>query len=393
MIQKSIYHLNNVILPFWKSLKDEKGFYGEVTYNLEINKHAVKGIILNSRILWFFSNAYLVAKDIDSLKYANHSYNFLKNYCIDNVNGGVYWSCNSDGSPHSTEKHTYNLAFAIYALSSYYEATKEEGALSIAFQLFDVIESKCKDEIGYNESFNINFELTENDKLGDNKEFIERGIKVEKTMNTVLHLIEAYTEFFKITKREDVKRALIKLLNLVYDKVYDFENYKQHVFFDRSYNYIGDVHSYGHDIESAWLIDRALIYLNDNDINKKRFTQFNTKMINNVLEQAFQNNLLYNEKAFNKVDKTRVWWVQAETVVGLINEFEKSKEIHYFNKASKTLDYILNKMVDKRENSEWHWCLDENEKNTFKKPIVESWKCPYHNGRMIFEIIRRGIYV
>ncbi len=393
MKQKSISHLNNVILPFWKNLKDEKGFYGEVTYDLKINKKAVKGVILNSRILWFFSNAYTVAKDEDSLKYATHAYNFLKNNCIDKTYGGIYWSCNSDGKPLDTEKHTYNIAFAIYALSAYYDATKNCDALNIAFDLFNVIESKCKDDLGYNESFDIYFNPLQNDKLSDNPQLNEAGIKSEKTMNTVLHLLEAYTEFFKVTKDENVKKALINLLHLVYTKVYDLKNDKQHVFFDKNYNSVANVHSYGHDIESAWLIDRALSYLSDNDINKNKFNEFNTKMVDKVLEEAFENNLLYNEKVFDNIDKTRVWWVQAETVVGLINEFEKSNDFHYLDKANKTLDYILDKMVDKRKNSEWHWCLDELDNDSSKKSIVEPWKCPYHNGRMIFEIIRRDIDV
>ena len=52
-------HLEQVILPFWKGLRDEKngGYAGYVSYNLTADFGAVKGCILNSRILWFFSRA------------------------------------------------------------------------------------------------------------------------------------------------------------------------------------------------------------------------------------------------------------------------------------------------------------------------------------------------
>jgi len=45
-------------------------------------------------------------------------------------------------------------------------------------------------------------------------------------------------------------------------------------------------------------------------------------------------------------------------------------------------------MLDPREGSEWFWYVNEDH-TPGDGPIVEPWKCPYHNGRMCMEVIRR----
>ena len=89
------------IIPFWKNLRDDEfgGYYGYMGYDLKLDKKAEKGCILNSRITWFFSNAYTLLKDESLLKEADHGYAFLKDHCIDKENGGIYWSMNYDGTP------------------------------------------------------------------------------------------------------------------------------------------------------------------------------------------------------------------------------------------------------------------------------------------------------
>lgn len=150
MVEEIKKHLTEGIIPFWKSLRDEEfgGYYGWMDQNLQIDKRAVKGCILNSRITWFFANAFLLFKDESLLAEAKHGYEFMQKYCMDRERGGVYWSLNYDGTPEDTTKHTYNQAFAIYALASYYDASGDQGALNTAMELFHIIESRCMDEIG-----------------------------------------------------------------------------------------------------------------------------------------------------------------------------------------------------------------------------------------------------
>lgn len=377
-------HLTRDLIPFWEGLTDDiyGGFYGYLGYDLTLDKQAVKSGILNSRILWFFSNAYLLLGEERLLDYAKHAFLFLKDHGIDQEFGGVYWSLSFDGKPEDTTKHTYNQAFAVYALSSYYDASGDEEALHMAKKLFTLIEEKCKDEFGYLEAFDRKFEPIENDKLSEN------GVLAEKTMNTLLHMFEAYTELYRVSQEKDVAGQLRFMLDLVADKVYNEDAGRQEVFFDKTWNSLIDLYSYGHDIEAAWLIDRGLKILADPEYEKKMAAIIGA-ITENIYNRAYIGHSLVNEAENGVVDTTRIWWVQAEAVVGFLNGYQRFPNRTKYLEASKDIwGYIKNNMVDKRAGSEWYAALDEHGK-PLEKPIVEPWKCPYHNGRMCFEVIRR----
>lgn len=377
-------HFTQKLIPFWEKLKDHEngGYYGYLGYDLKLDKKAVKGCILNSRILWLFSNAYLLLGEEDLLRDAEHAWEFLKHYCVDRENGGVFWSLTYDGKPEDTTKHTYNQAFAIYALSSYYDASGDKEALEFAKELYELIEAKCKDEYGYQEAFNIRFEPEDNDKLSEN------GVMAEKTMNTLLHVFEAYTELYRVTKWDTVADNLRFMLDLIAEKVYNPEIGRQEVFFDRTWHSLIDLYSYGHDIETAWLVDRGLEILND-PVYTAKLSPITKTITENIYKRAYINHSLVNEAENGIVDTTRVWWVQAESVVGFLNGYEKSPEKkEYLEAVMDIWGYIQKYLIDPREGSEWFWSVDENGKPV-EKPIVEPWKCPYHNGRMCIEVIRR----
>mgnify|MGYP001064092340 CR=1 FL=1 len=384
MRERAEEHLRKKLLPFWEKLKDEEngGFYGYMDFDLNVDKKSVKGCILNSRILWFFSNAAMILKDSSLLEYADHAYQFMADHCLDKENGGIYWSINFDGSPADTTKHTYNQAFAIYALSSYYDATKTPEAIAEAIKLMEIIETKCTDEIGYLEAFDRNFFPVENDKLSEN------GVIAEKTMNTLLHVFEAYTELYRVTKHELAAERLRFMMNTIADKIYNPNKRRQEVFFDREMNSIIDLHSYGHDIETAWLLDRGLEVLGDKTMTEK-LTPITRALTARIYERAYVNHSLLNECERGVDNTSRIWWVQAEAVVGFYNGWQKQKRAEYLEASENIFDYIMENLVDPREGSEWYWELDENGRPTSKKPIVEPWKCPYHNGRMCMELIRR----
>ena len=259
MVEEVKSHLLNNIIPFWKGLRDDEygGYYGWLGYDLVLDKKAVKGCILNSRITWFFSNAYTLLKDESLLEEAKHGFAFMKEHCMDKENGGIFWSIEYNGVPSDTTKHTYNQAFAIYALSSYYEASGDEQALDMAKELFHIIETKCTDEFGYKEAFDKSFHEIENDKLSEN------GVIAQKTMNTLLHVFEAYTELYRVAKLPEVKERLEWIMDTFAEKVYNPELHRQEVFFDEKWNSIIDLHSYGHDIETAWLMDRGVEILGE----------------------------------------------------------------------------------------------------------------------------------
>ena len=377
--------LQERIIPFWQGLKDDEfgGYYGLLDYDLRLDKKAVKGCILNSRILWFFSSAAMCLKDKGLLENADHAYRFMMEHCVDQELGGVYWSVNYDGTVCDDTKHTYNQAFAIYALAAYARATGKQEPIQLAWKIFDIIESKCRDEGGYLEAYTRDFKPASNEKLSEN------GVMATRTMNTLLHVFEGYSGLYQATKDPRIETRIREMMDIFVEKIYNPGLRRQEVFFDADYNTLIDLHSYGHDIESAWLLDWGCSLLEDEQLNARLIPLF-TEMAQNVYEKAYHGAGLYNECERGVDEKKRIWWVQAETVVGFMNAWQRNPEMTHFLKASQEVwEYIQEKIIDKRDGSEWYWAVHDDGTPDSTREIVEPWKCPYHNGRMCIEMIRR----
>lgn len=384
MREEMVSHLKEQLLPFWQSLRDEErgGYVSFVGQDLKRDPMGERGCILNSRILWFFSEAANALKDESLLCYADHAYRALLSM-MDGKNGGVYWSMTADGQVMDSTKHTYNQAFAIYALAAYARVSGSQEALEKAVQLFELIEEKCTDEYGYLEAQKADWTPESNEKLSEN------GVMAEKTMNTLLHVLEAYTELYRVGRDERVKKRILFILDLLERKIYNPEKRRQEVFFDREYNSLIDLSSFGHDVETSWLADRTLEVLDDSALTA-RIRPMLMSMAQEVYEKAFTPHGFMNECHNDKVDTTRIWWVQAEALVGFVNAYQKTGESKFLDAARSQWAYIKEKMIDPRPMSEWFWSVDEQGTPIPGKPIVEPWKCPYHNGRMIFEIMERS---
>ena len=256
--------LTERIIPFWRGLRDDVagGYIGYVGYDLKRRPEAERGCILNSRILWFFSEAYMALKDPELLDEADHAYEMLKRM-TDRENGGVYWSILPDGSVADPTKHTYNQAFAIYALSAYHRASGSKEALERALELFDLIETRCTDGKGYLEAFTADWKPESNEKLSEN------GVEAGRTMNTLLHVMEGYTGLYEASGDRRVREKLIFIFDIFENKIYNREKRRQEVFFDLDYNTLIDLHSFGHDIETSWLAGHTLDVLGDEKLSAR----------------------------------------------------------------------------------------------------------------------------
>lgn len=375
--------LTEHIIPFWMGLRDDTlgGYIGQVDFDLARRPESERGCILNSRILWFFSEAYMALGDSSLLDEADHAYEMLCRM-TDSEHGGVYWSMNSDGTVFDGTKHTYNQAFAIYALSAYHRASGRGEALERAEELFDIIESRCFDGNGYLEAFSVDWNPAGNDKLSEN------GVEAGRTMNTLLHVMEGYTGLYEANRSEKVRERLYFILDVFEKKIYNPKKRRQEVFFDLDYNTLIDLHSFGHDIETSWLMDHTLEVLDDAELTL-RIRPLLLNMAAQTYDFAFTDHGFCNESENGKVDTTRVWWVQAEALLGFLNAYEKTGEQRYLSAAHSQWVYIRDVLCDPRGGSEWYWSIREDGTPNIK-PIVEPWKCPYHNGRMCLEILRRG---
>lgn len=384
-LKNEIYkELTKRILPFWMKMKDDKngGFFCKVSYDLEIDKKAHKGVIALSRILWTFSASYNELRDEKYLEMAHHAYEFLKRKGRDDEHKGLFWLLDYEGNPIDTRKHIYVQAFGIYALSEYYKATNSREAFNIALELYDVIKEKGYDDNtkAYREEFSKDWIEMPNEMLSEN------GIIADITMNTHLHILEAYTNLYSVWPDKQLRQDLIDLIYTFSDKFYDKETKFLRVFLNKKWQSMIDLKSFGHDIEASWLIDEAVksIQLKDEKINKMIMD-----IGYNIADYAIQKDgSLINEEENGAKDYTRVWWVQTEAIVGFLNIYEKNKEEEIQLLIKGLWDYIKKNMIDNRKGGEWFYSIEKDGYPT-KREIVEPWKAPYHNSRFCLEVIKR----
>ncbi|MCR5676245.1 MAG: AGE family epimerase/isomerase [Lachnospiraceae bacterium] len=390
-------HLRERLLPFWSRLRDEEngGYYGLVTDDLVVHRDAEKGCILNSRILWFFSECYRALGDEAALEEARHAYRFLTDAFLDKGPGGVYWSVTADGRPLDDSKHCYCQAFAIYALASFAQAENGSDATAarkLAEDLYRLIETKMRDAGGYGEAFTRDLRPASNEKLSEN------GVEAARTMNTALHVLEAYTELYMANGDPEVKQSLMGLLDLFLDRIYLRDEHRLGVFFDKDYHSLIDLYSYGHDIEAAWLIDRALDAVGDY-VREPAAREMTATLTEAVYRSAYREEGTYASlltECERGVDlEARVWWIQAEAVNGFLNGMQAatargdpSAAGRYAEAADKIWKYICDRVIDPRPEGEWFWFAADGG-HDHDKPVVDPWKCPYHNGRMCMEVMRR----
>ncbi len=381
--------LTGHILPFWEKLIDEKngGFYGRMEYDGTLKPGAVKGGILTARILWAFSNAYKVLKDEQYLKYAKHAYEFLTGPLWDDEYGGVYWTVNADGEePAEDLKHGYCQAMSLYAISSYYDASGDEKALMRAMEIYDILENEMHDEFGYKESFTRDFRWAENEKLSEN------GVEAAKTMNTNLHVFEAYTELYRVSGYPQVADKICELLELFANKIYNPDKQRLDVFFDDDFNPIIDLHSYGHDIEASWLIDRGVEIL-ESSLYESKMAPIVDALVSNVYSKGMDplHSSVYMEAENGNIKKTRNWWTQCEAIVGFLNAYKKDEtQVQYAQAVIDIWEFVKTYLIDKRVGGEWLQEVDVLNNPVDILPIVGVWKCPYHNTRMCLELIKRS---
>ena len=377
-------HLTGTILPFWEKLADEAcgGFYGYVDKNLRVKRDADKGCILHSRILWTFSTAARILGDGVLKAYADRAYDFLRRF-EDREHGGVYWSVTHDGRPADTTKHTYCQAFAIYGLAAYYRLTGNREALDKAAGLCRLIEEKCRDAEGYGEAYRADFSPESNEKLSEN------GVMASRTMNTLLHVLEGYTELYRAWPdeglREKGKQALARFLHTIYNR----PAHRLDVFFDADFHPLLDMQSYGHDIEASWLLWDSVTALLP-EAEWPPYRDMCLDLARSVRQRAFTDHGLRNECVDGEVNELRVWWVQAETMLGFANAYSLTQDEAWLECLRVQWAAIRRMIVDKRPGGEWYWSVYENGDLT-ERPMVEEWKCPYHNGRMCLWLMEANL--
>jgi mannobiose 2-epimerase len=376
------------ILPFWmtKMIDSQNGgFYGRIDGSGHVYKEADKGCILNARILWTFSSAFRIFNNPDYLKMAERAKDYLLDHFFDKEFGGVFWLVDHKGKIKDGKKQIYAQAFAIYGLAEYYRVTKDISCLEIAIGLFRLIEQYSYDVKlgGYFEAFNREWGTIDDLRLS------AKDANEKKTMNTHLHVIEAYTNLYRIWKDDLLKKQLQNLIEVFINRIVNSQTFNLKMFFDEAWNDKTDLVSYGHNIESSWLIYEAATVLGDETLIKK---------VENVclgIAEASKAGIMADGSMIYEIffgsghiDSDRHWWVQAETVVGFLNSYLLSGKKEYLNLSLAAWRFISDHLID-RKNGEWYWSVNNSLLPNLKEDKAGFWKCPYHNSRMCMEILER----
>ena len=363
---------------------EQGGFYGEIAADNSPVKSASKGIILNARILWFFSE---VAQEVDTPAYrtcAVRAYDYVMAHFFDTEYGGVYWELNAAGEPINTKKQVYAQAFTIYALCAYYQLTGDAQALARALECFNLVEQYAIDHQheGYLEAFTREWGVIADLRLS------EKDLNYPKSQNTHLHILEAYTTLHQAHPAPEVNAALKYNIRMFDKYMIDRNTYHLRMFMDLEWNDFSPGYTYGHDIEASWLIAKALESLGD-EAYSAELTPTLIKIAQVTVNEAIgEQGQVIDSYDFSTrgTNMDTVWWVQAEALVGFLYAYTTSGEEQFYRAAENVWQFIKTYQID-HVNGEWLWLSSLNELNADPYYKVGFWKCPYHNGRAMMEAI------
>lgn len=381
--------LQNEILPFWiNNAVDHEygGFIGRLDNTHQHYKKADKAVVLNTRLLWTFSAAYRVLNEQIYLELATRSFNYLENHFYDPDFRGFYWSADYKGSPADTKKHAYAQAFAIYAYSEFYRASGNHLALKRAVETFKALEEHGFDPEngGYSEAFDRQWNELEDARLGDG------DADEKRSMNTHLHIMEAYTNLYRIWPDSRLESRLKHLVNHILEVIYDPEIHHFIGFFTGQWKAKSQTYSYGHDIEAAWLLIDAAETLGDNQLiqrTRDEARNIGRATLDEGVDRA-KGGMYYIGDAGSPKDRDFHWWVQAEAIVGFLYIYELTGDDDYLNAATELWEFIQDHIRDKKH-GEWFFRVSEDGFPYENEDKIGPWKCPYHNARACMVLMER----
>lgn len=380
--------LTGNILPVWmKYLPDRArgGFYGAMTNSWQIRDDVPRSAILCARILWTFSAAFRRFAMPSYREIADWAYAYLIGVFGDDEYGGVYWSVDKDGAPVMAHKHHYAQAFAIYGLSEYYRATRQAESLAVAQELFDLLEAHAFDSThgGYIEGSRRDWRALDDMRLS------EREINCRKSMNTLLHILEAYTNLLRAWQDASLMEQHRGLLQVFAAHVIDPETGHLRLFFDDDWRSLKRADSYGHDIEASWLLWEAAACHDDPALHAQ-IRELALRLAEAVHREGrdADGSVFYEGNPEGLLDDGKAWWVQAEAMVGFYNAYQLSGRAHFAEAAWDCWDYIQQKVVD-RTHGGWYKQLDRAGNPDFEHFKAGPWDCPYHHSRACLEMMTR----
>jgi len=387
--------LRKNILDVWfpRCLDEQRGgFDAEFSRDWKKGNDRVAFIVFQSRMTWISATVAQRRPELREqyLKYARHGLDFFRTRMTDREQGGMFWEVGADGTPTMQgQKHAYGISFGFYAAAAVYEATHDKAALDLAMNTFRWFDEHAHDASngGYYETLTREGRRVGIDQLDSPMPpmFVPNAFPAAyKSMNSHIHLLESLTELYRASKDPTVGKRLEEMLAVVRDKIV-VEPGCMNLFFRPDWRPVPDYDSFGHDIETAFLMIEAAEALGRADDQK---TWHVARMIvDHALAFGFDNqNGGFYEKGSaleNPYDFKKTWWVQFEGLNALLLMHDRygRETPKYWDAFLKTWHFITDRMADKEFGGFYMEVERDGAVKNHSK--ASQWKAAYHDGRAL----------
>ncbi len=354
-----------------------------------------RSIVYQSRLTWTAAQAALhrPAQEFLYRGFARHGAEFLRAQMWDAQNGGFFWQIERGVAQSDGEKHAYGNAFAIYALSAAFRATRDPEALRLAQQTFWLLDQNAHDARngGYFEALRRDGTPILAPPAPDrNEDLIGTGYGF-KSMNTHIHLLEAYSALYQIWPDAQLKARLTELFELVRDRIH-VEPGALNLYFTPDWRPLPDHDSYGHDIETAYLLNEAAHILGRQGETKTRRAV--RALVDHTLNIAFDadnGGIFDGGGVFGGITKSdKVWWAQAEA----LNAFLMMHELYgngpdadrrYWDAFLQQWEFIREHQIDP-VNGGWYSLVSKEGVAPVGRVKSNRWTESYHQARALINV-------
>jgi mannobiose 2-epimerase len=382
------------------------GYFSDVNYKWELSGRQNKMIVQQARHIWSLSNAYEYYHDKKYLEYAQHGFEFLRDVMWDKKYSGFYDLVDREGNVIKTDgqvvKKAYGNAFALYGLAAYYRVSHDTSALNLAVKTFEWFE-----QYSYDPEFGGYFQFIS--EVGKPFKDGFQGTP-PKDQNSMIHILEAFTELYKVWHDELLKQRLTSLLYLIRDVVVNKTGY-MNLFFNRQMNHISfkdlgrdikpyqfdlDHVSFGHDVEIAYLmLETSHILGIKNDTSTLRIAN---QLVDHSIKYGFDKKrggifdrgyYFMNKTEPEIIKKSKEWWAQYEGLNSflMMSQLNSQKSEHYYDLFVKQWDYIKSYIIDHEHRGSFWGGIDVEDEN-IKGAKGTIWKVNYHSSRALINCIR-----
>ncbi len=371
------------------------GFFTTFAADWSRKSEALRTTVSQGRMTWTAAEIARRRPDLkdEYTRYASHGAEYLATVLWDSQYGGFFWAVEPDKKNAFSdmgEKHLYGNAFGLYGVAAAYRVTKNSATLDLAKKAFEWLEQHGHDDKagGYFEAYYRDGRPMMNAPVKGKKLDQLGTLYGYKSMNAHIHLLEAYTELYKAWPEAKVKSRIIELIGLVADKMY-VDPGCLHMQYTRDWRPLPAPDSYGHDIETTFLLDEAEEAISQ---RSERIAAIGKKLADHSLEYGWDSKnggLFFEGAAYGNVTDThKEWWAQAESANTLLLMAQKTGDTTYFSYFERQWKFITDYQIDKVHGG-WRQAVSAAGEAPAKGYKAHVWKLAYHNCRAMLNIADR----